>query len=204
MPPVGAPATAQTPPIQIGTPVTQPRPPLTTPQVDSFDEEAYRCKPGDTFQSISTRFLGVDKYAQALLMFNRAHPMAGEGLLQMPPVLSPGTIVYIPQAKILEKRYGGVIQDLTPTRNDQKPAQPAASTPSPTPQAQQPQSGWRKYKVRGAGEWMLDIARRTLGNPERWREIYRLNESFRPEQVVPGNAVIYLPPDARVDSDHTP
>ena len=51
---------------------------------------------------------------------------------------------------------------------------------------------------------MLDIARRTLGNPDRWREIYRLNQNYRPETVVPANAVLNLPPDARVDPDHQP
>jgi nucleoid-associated protein YgaU len=211
MPPVGAPG-VQTPPITVGPPIAHARPPLNVPQVDSFDEEMYRSKAGDTLKSISARFFGTEKYEQALLMFNRAHPMVAEGLQQVPPVLTPGTVVYIPPAKILEKRYGSVVQDLTPLRNDAKPSPlgtPTTMIAQPKIQLQtqpqpQPQSVWRKYKVRGAGEYMLDIAHRTLGNRDRWREILKLNQHFQPNVPVPANEVLNLPPDAKIDGDHAP
>jgi nucleoid-associated protein YgaU len=197
MPPVGAPSAATTPAIQIGTPTVQPRPPAAAPQVDSFDEEMYRCRGGDTFEGISQRFFGAPEYSQALLLFNRAHPMAAQGLQQMPPALNAGTIVYIPPVKILEKRYPTVIPNLT-IRNE-KPGQPTAL---PAPSAVQ--SVWKKYRVGRAGERMMDIAARALGNWERWKEIYKLNNQYQPHAMVPANVVLNLPPDAKIDADHAP
>src|SRR5439155_433966 len=55
------------------------------PQVDAYDELVYRCKPGDSFQGISTAYYQSDKMAQALLLFNRSHPRVGDGIRQEPP-----------------------------------------------------------------------------------------------------------------------
>jgi hypothetical protein len=204
MPPVGAPATTSTPPITVpGSATIQPRPVNPAAQVESFDEEAYRCKPGDTFEAISQRYYHTDKYARALLMFNRTHPMAGEGLQHNPPLLQVGQSVYIPPLSILEKRYGGHVQDLTPLPPTQQPlaGSPAVGTPL-TPSGAG--TSVRKYRVGGNGEWMRDIAQRTLGNRDRWTEIYRLNPNNRPDAPVPGNTVLNLPAEARIEPQNMP
>src|SRR5204863_7655258 len=124
--------TATAPPITVpGSATIQPRPANPAAQVESFDEEAYRCKPGDTFEAISQRYYHTDKYARALLMFNRSHPMAGEGLQQNPPLLQVGQSVYIPPLSILEKRYGGHVQDLTPLPPAQQPPAGSANAGAP-------------------------------------------------------------------------
>lgn len=80
----------------------------------SYDEQTYRCKPNDTFRSISTQFYLSEKYERALLLFNRSHAMANDNIKHDPPILNPGQNVFIPQLKILEQRYASVIPDLTP------------------------------------------------------------------------------------------
>jgi hypothetical protein len=80
-------------------------------QVDSYDEETYLCKQGDSFAAISTKFYLNEKYAQALLLFNRNHPRATAGVRQDPPSLAAGQPVYIPPLRVLEKRYATAIPD---------------------------------------------------------------------------------------------
>ena len=80
-------------------------------QVDSYDEETYLCKQGDNFAAISTKFYLNEKYAQALLLFNRNHPRATAGVRQDPPSLAAGQPVYIPPLRVLEKRYATAIAD---------------------------------------------------------------------------------------------
>jgi hypothetical protein len=45
---------------------------------------------------------------------------------------------------------------------------------------------------------MRQIASDTLNSGERWSQVYQLNQGWRPEYVVPGGTLLYLPPDARV------
>jgi nucleoid-associated protein YgaU len=211
---------------------TPPAPPVSVaPQVDAYDEQAYRCKPEDDFAKISQQVYQSDRYARALLMHNRNHPRAAEGILHDPPNLA-GAQIYIPPLRILEKNYGVLIPDFKPL--------PAVSAPPLTPGAAAPPAGtapggapgvapagaaggapgaapgapatgtsWaspggssdKQYRVAGNGEWYRDIAARTLGNRERWGEIYVLNgRRFPPENPVPPGIVLRLPADARVDA----
>jgi nucleoid-associated protein YgaU len=57
----------------------------------------------------------------------------------------------------------------------------------------------RSYKVQARGERLYDIAGRTLGDSNRWSEIYRLNPQVAPEMPVPGGTWLHLPADARVE-----
>jgi nucleoid-associated protein YgaU len=50
------------------------------------------------------------------------------------------------------------------------------------------------------GQTMRDIARATLNDAERWRDIAKLNPTIRPEYLVSGGQLIKLPSDARVDT----
>src|SRR5262249_49718476 len=75
--------TAVTPPIPVPAPSSAPpsRPTVSTvPQVDSYDEETYRLKAGDTFAKISIAHYNTDKYAKALERWNVNHPQAMEKL----------------------------------------------------------------------------------------------------------------------------
>ena len=60
------------------------------------------------------------------------------------------------------------------------------------------------YQVPGMGQTMREIARLTLGNGERWKDIYHLNAQYRPDYAVPGGTVLTLPPDAKVPAAVSP
>jgi hypothetical protein len=197
MPPVGAVPTATSPPIVVAPSAVAPRPPA-VPQVESFPEETYRCRPGDTFEAISQGKYNTPKYAQALLQFNRNHPLAGDNLQTEAPALRNGQTVFIPPVSILEKRYATAIRDLSPLPAPPASALPAtggvgAAAPAPT-----------GYRVRGNGEWLRDVARETLGNSERWQEIWQLNPTVDYRSPLPANTVLRLPAGARIPTQNLP
>ncbi|HXG10205.1 MAG TPA: LysM peptidoglycan-binding domain-containing protein [Gemmataceae bacterium] len=204
--PPRTPAGASVPPLAVpGTRAPARTPIPAAPQVESFDEEEYRVKPGDTFESISTQFYRTNKYAQALLLFNRNHPLAGIGVRQEPPTLQPGQPVYIPPTRILEKRYGSVIPDLAPSPAGTSSAAPPLGGPSSNaaPAAGEA-AGPRRYRVPGNGEMMWTLAQRTLNNGSRWPEISRLNPGLPPELPIPAGTVVLLPADARIEPTNPP
>ena len=218
-------------------------------QVDSYDEETHLCKAGDTFAAISMKYYQTEKYAQALLLFNRNHPRATAGVRQDPPLLMAGQPVYIPPLRVLEKRYATAISDVgsgaaAETRMEdrgsgiEKPAtdfgNPQSSSfdphslppapkeipgntgatnysipdarslvPSPAPGALPAKTPMPRnelsYVVPKSGETLWEIARHTLGNPNRWSEISRLNLQIDPKYPVAGGMTLRMPADARID-----
>lgn len=184
------------------------------PSVDAYDETTYRAQAGDTFAGVSKKYLGSDAYAAALVQYNREHPQnqspAADGLRKDPPTLAPGQPVFIPPLYILEKRYPGVVN--LPPLSAVTPAAPAAamapqtsnsfgSPPAPAPAP----AGWKQYRVRQSnGEFYRDIARYTLGNSERWTDIYNLNRTISPNYPVPAGTVLNLPNTATVPPENVP
>ncbi|HEY1859266.1 MAG TPA: hypothetical protein VGG61_02875 [Gemmataceae bacterium] len=166
------------------------------PRVESFDEETYRPRQDDTFASISKRYYQTDKYAQALLLFNREHPRAAEGVRRDPPDLT-GQAVYIPPIHVLEKRHGHAIDGYTPPPSNPIPV--GRETPlRESPSASRPEAAnSATYQVSPNGETMMEIARMKLGNGERWREIDKLNPGWRPDYPIPGGTTLRLPAESR-------
>jgi hypothetical protein len=209
-PPLGAPATAGTAPIAVPTPPAVAAD--TTPHVDSYDEEMYRCQPDDVagadpFTVLSKRYYQSDKYARALALYNRSHPQVGDGIRGDPPVAHAGDAVFIPPLRILESRYANTIPANT------APAASPPATPNGTPAPAGPRSGSagtagdKLYRVRSSGEYMYTVAQRTLpGNADlRWREIWGLNpQPYNPQDPLPVGAVLHLPADAHVPQDNVP
>lgn len=205
LPPVGAAPVGSTPPVTL--------PGSSVAKVESFDEEIYRWKPADTFANVSQQFYHHPKYEKALLLFNRNHPMAAEGVKADPPVLQANQVVFIPPAHILEKRYAAVIPDLTPLPPPNaavppgKPPMPVTPVNSlanmsingvpPAAVPVQPAGAVdapRPYQVQSpAGEMMYRIAEQQLGNGNRWMEIRDLNPTWRPELPIPAGATLRLP-----------
>lgn len=164
--------------------------PTQTPQVDSYDEQIHRTRPGDSFAAISQQYYeGSDRYAQALLQFNRNHPMAAPGLAQDPVQLKPEQMVFIPPKRILEKYYASSL------------TAPAAAQTGPGSMAA---ASDRFYKVRAGGERFRDIAQRTLRDPERWNEIYQRNLAYNPAFAVPAGTMLKLPGDATIAPEDIP
>jgi MraZ protein len=87
-----------------------------------------------------------------------------------------------------------VVITVTPVRGETRsePGEPPLA-PSPGPV--------QMYQVRLAQETLMDIARRTLGDANRWDEIYKLNPSLKPEVALVSGAFVRLPADACVPPD---
>jgi hypothetical protein len=191
------------------------------PKVESFDVESYKLKATDrSLEDVSRQLYGSDRYAQALLKFNRDYPMAGANLREDPPRLVPGSVVFVPPTHILEQqRYASATSTpaappvrpfaatpaalepatpVTPTRP--APVPPTPATTNVPPASAPPAAGSKTYQVRGNGEMLYEIARQTLGDGRRWSEIYRLNPQIRPELAIPGGTTLRLPAEARVGS----
>ena len=104
--------------------------------------------------------------------------------------------MYIPPARILEKYYGADAPEPAPVASLSGNLQ---ASPSTTPAPAAPvRSGpaaedGKTYQVPAGGEMFLQIARRALGNGDRWVEIYKLNPQYNPKEAVPGGTVLRLP-----------
>jgi hypothetical protein len=180
------------PPIRVAAPVSN------SPSVESYDEETFVCRGNDSFQTISQDRYQTDRYARALMLFNRDHPLANSAIKNDAPVLQSGQQVFIPPTRILEKYYAAAIDSKAPTA----PAIPTGTrvsilsgseTPAPPPASAVRVDTPSTYRVVGNGEMIRDIARRTLGNAERWPEIYRLNPNIDPKEAVPAGSELRLP-----------
>jgi hypothetical protein len=199
---MGATAATSSPPIAVPTaPGSSVRTSTAlAPQVESYDEETFYCKaPYTTFESISKKFYNNENYAQALLLFNRNHPRRAAALWKDPPQLQEDMPIYIPPLRILEKHYNYAIKDYNPLPPSVAP--PAAATTDTS--LSSPSEGPR-YAVRKP-EAIREIARATLGNWERWSEIYTLNgKNFDPSRPLPVGAVLAMPGDARIPAENKP
>jgi hypothetical protein len=164
--------------------------------VESFDEETCRPRQDDTFASISKRYYQSDKYAQALLLFNREHPRAAEGVRRDPPDLA-GQAIYIPPIHILEKRHGNAIEGYTPPPSNPTPVGRETLRSVATPSSRPETANSTTYQVSPNGETMMEIARTKLGNGDRWREIQQINPGWRPDYPIPGGTTLRLPAEAR-------
>ena len=182
-----------------------------TPLVQRYDPELTDVKPGETsFASISQRVYGSDKYGDALLAYNRDnHKLLpnGQVFLANPVQLPTGQRLLYPPRELLERDYRTLIRASATV--PMIPA-PAPLTPTPPPAVRltpptnlspgvanvssPPLNIPGSYTVQEpGGERIRDIARRFLGNADRWTEIYRLNPSTRPELPIPTGTSLKLP-----------
>lgn len=178
------------------------------PKRDSYLEEQYRWKPTDSFAAISTRYYSTDKYAAALQKYNRDYPLASPAMRQNPPMISPGQMIWIPPARILERDYGADIQGLEPVVAPRS-AQPQVEPVGPPPGLNN--SGFgnaapQPYKVRDPGESLQEIARRTMGDSTQSLRIRSLNPTLSPDArlPIPAGTVLRLPAEARVEARDRP
>ena len=165
---------------------------------DHWDDDLYIGQAGDSFKRISSDKYGSDRYAQALMFYNRDHVLASDATRHDPSTIVSNQRIFIPPARILQREYESVIpteSEAAANRTAPPPARP--TTPGVSPAAGLPE---KSYRVRGSGEMFLTIARNTLGDESRWPEIYNLNKRFEPTVEVPGGSVLRMPGDAKIDA----
>jgi hypothetical protein len=189
---VGGVPSARVPPLSVP-PSAAPAAPARAapPDVISYVEETYVANAGDTFASLSKAKYETDKYARALYLFNRSHPLAGDELLQ-DDRLTARQKVYVPPVEILESRYPGAIGEATAA------TKPGVTVGAGTQRANAPPAGPRTYRVGAGGEKVYDIARRLLGDGNRWVEIDKLNPGWKPELAIPEGTALKVPDDAHL------
>jgi hypothetical protein len=179
------------------------------PVVTDVNTDAYVCQPADTnFAILSQRLYGTEKYAEALLAYNRDHQQMiknGSALSANPPILTPGQQVIHPPFGILERDYRPLIRAASGNTIPTIPAGPLVKLATPAPlnpgaatTSNPPAAGrLRAYKVQNpSGESILDIAERMLGNRSLWTEIYRINQTnpaVRPPAPIPAGTDLNLP-----------
>ncbi|MSQ95079.1 MAG: hypothetical protein EXR98_11065 [Gemmataceae bacterium] len=173
------------------------------PIVKDVNNDFYECRPGETSLAlVSQRLYASDKYADALLAYNRRHNSAiknGGVFLFDRPSLSIGQQVLHPPISILERDYGSLIRvggtssvptipSITSPVNIAAPTNPGAATTSA------PVASGRKYEVQNPnGESILDIAERTLGDRGQWHRIWRINQQYQPQFRIPAGTKLDLP-----------
>jgi hypothetical protein len=207
---VGAVPNVSTPAISVPVPGGTATPRPTTPnkpKVESWDEETYRIKAGDTFDQISMAHFNSKSYADALRRFNVTHPQASDKMRADPASLEAGESAYIPPAYILEKRYGSALIPGYKPQAEPKAGADAARTSNSSPRnsaAAKDASDYKLYRVSPSGQNLREIARASLGDPEKWNDIYKLNPTLDPAYAVRGSTILKVPSEATVPAANVP
>ena len=128
------------------------------------DADVHYVRKGESLSSISTRFYGNPGFAEQIARLNN---------LGDPNRVKVGTRLILP------KSFGRLMDGST-ARAD------TASTPPPTPRS-------KTVKVR-EGETLSDIAKRELGDGNKWRALWKANKNVipNPDRLSPG-IVLQLP-----------
>ncbi len=145
----------------------RPRPNGSQPNTPRPTAQIAVAKPGDTLSHLAARHLGSSRHWRALLQANRDQ-------LSSEHDLRPGMKLKLPTI---------AQPSSTNTANNSNNNTP---TPPATPTANQ-------YKVK-PGDTFYAIARRTLGDGNRWREIYNANRSrIRNPNALPAGLTLVIP-----------
>jgi nucleoid-associated protein YgaU len=149
----------------------------------SFDVDLHEPKNGDTYATISKEFYNDAKYASALQEYNGRRPLQTSVRVEVPPI------------HVLKKRYPQLISAVVPASGTSKSGDVWGPAGEATPAFRA--SGQRTFTVPTGGMTMGAVARDTLGAPTRWRDIYDLNPSLSPGDVLPAGTVVKIPTEAK-------
>lgn len=194
-----------TPSIAVSPPIVAPAiaQPVASVPVVSYDEDSYQCRAGDTFRSISQQFYKSERFERALLLFNRNHPRASDEIRREPPALA-GQTVYLPPDWVLTPYLSAAEPPSAVAPHAAAPVSAAPATVAPAPVAIPAVQATRSYRVRSTGERYFEIAKRTLNDGSRWWEVYMLNKSHSPQEIIPAGTVLRMPVNAVIDSADQP
>ena len=148
----------------------------------SYDVDLHEPKNGDTYSSIAKEYYNDVKYAGALQEHNGRRALQTNVRLEVPPI------------HVLKKRYPQLIGAVVPASGK------TGDVWGPSGDAAVPafrSSGQRTFTVPTGGMTMGSIARDTLGSPNRWHDIYDLNPSLAPGDVLPAGTVVKIPSDVK-------
>jgi nucleoid-associated protein YgaU len=134
-------------------------------------------QPNDNYWTVSEKVYGTGGYFKAIYEHNRRQHAQSDRL-------QVGDALDVPEVAVLQQMYPDLCPKLGGAAGS-PPATSSAAAAAPTP------SGTRFYTV-ADGDTLYEIARRQLGQPSRWGEIYQLNH----DQL--GNDFGYLHPGTQL------
>jgi len=145
----------------------------------SYDVDIYHPKTGDSYESISKDFYNDARYAAALRAYNQNKAIQG-ATVDVPPL--------------------HIVKKLAPGGN-------------PAPAARQPEPGWgaapatvgapvrnggdKTFRIPTGGMTMKAVAKLTLNDENRWRDIFALNPQLRADESIPAGTILKMPADSR-------
>lgn len=188
--------------------VAIPAPKVGDARVQVHDVQSYQVRGGETFASVSKTAYGSEKYANALLAYNREYS-ANRNLTN----LQAGQTIMLPSAEFLQSKYPNAITagaagfGNTPNPGGINVASnTSVSIAAPVPSVPKTSFGpttpspdvTKNYRVAAQGQMVYEIAIQTLGDGNRWPEILRLNPNMQPLQPIPGGTILRLPGNANV------
>jgi len=146
----------------------------------TFDVDLHEPKAGDTYESISREFYNDTRYGQALRAYNRNKPLQGSGPVDVPPL-------HVLKRSSQNGPQGGVVPA------GQTSSDPGWNSAPPVVRT----GGDRLFRIPQGGMSMRAVARLTLSNEQRWKDIWELNPQLRPDEILPVGTDLRLPADAR-------
>ena len=149
--------------------------------VTSFDVDLHEPKNGDSYSTISKEFYNDVKYAGALQEYNGRRPLQTSVRVEVPPI------------HVLKKRYPQLIGSVVPASGKSGDVWGPSGDSTPAFRA----TGQRTFTVPTGGMTMGSIARDTLGSPTRWQDIYGVNPSLSPGDVLPAGTVVKIPAEVK-------
>jgi hypothetical protein len=154
--------------------------------ITSYDVDVYELKATDTWETISQEFYNDKRYAAALRAANSNKALSSGGMVDIPPLY------------ILKQKFQNPATPRSTTSQTPPPASPPPTwAPSVATTPAVPNGGFKLYKVPPGGISMRAIARNTLGDDQRWGEIYNLNPQLRAD-LIPEGTDVRLPTDAKL------
>lgn len=158
-----------------------------------FDVDLHEPKLNDTYESISQEWYNDRGFAAALKAYNRNQQLQGTRFIEVPPI------------HVLRKQFPGQVGNAAPaggsggTPSSTRPIwSGAGSTSDPVPARATGINNRGSFVVPQGGMTLKAIARETLGNEQRWRDLWDLNSQFTDAgAVLPAGTEVKLPSDAR-------
>jgi hypothetical protein len=151
-----------------------------------YDVDLHEVRQGDTFSTISQKYLGDSRYAAAIEAFNGNHTIGQFGAEK----------VKVPPIHILRKRYAAYI-DKPETTDRGTTTAPGGTEWQPASRTEPAATGTKTYTIPPGGATMRGVAKAAFGDDQQWAKVWDLNPKYRPDEVLPEGTKLLLPSDAK-------
>jgi nucleoid-associated protein YgaU len=170
-----------------GDSTARPGAPSVEPRTD-FDVDLHEVRAGDTYSTISQKYLGDTRYARAIQAFNGDRPVGQLGKVQVPPihVLRKQFAAYIGKPEATDRQTnsgtGGTTEWQPAASGERRGSSPPSDAVTKT------------YTVPPGGATMRGVAKAAFGDDQQWSKVWDLNPKYKPDEVLPEGTKLLLPP----------